>query len=227
METRLATYNIKFHRAYSDLPDLVEQNSVDILCLQECDIKQVTDDVGKLSLATTARVGTMGLAIYCNLRKFKILSSEQVPLPSVWYEHINIQPRFRLQTIRLKDRKAKTEFVLANLHLANLLAGNYARRRQAKKLFEYINKNHSSKPAIVVGDFNYPLFAKKLVNIASSNNFQQLGTKNKQHTHNNPFVRGKFDRIFVSNEIKEKSFDVLPFAKSDHTPVVIELEINS
>lgn len=227
MNIRLATYNIKFHRAYADLPKLVKENNVDILCLQECDIKQVDDDVGKLSLATTARVGTMGLAIYCNLRRFSVLSSEQVPLPSVWYEHINIQPRFRLQTIRLKDRKSRTEFVLANLHLANLLAGNYARRRQAKKVFEYVNENHGSKPAIVVGDFNYPIFANKLVKIARTNNFQQLGTKNKQHTHNNPFIRGKFDRIFASSAIEEKSFDVLPFGNSDHTPVVIELDINA
>lgn len=227
MNIRLATYNIKFHRAYADLPKLVKQNNVDILCLQECDIKQVNNDVGKLSLATTARVGTMGLAIYCNLRRFQILSSEQVPLPSVWYEHVNIQPRFRLQTVKLKDKKTGTEFVLANLHLANLLATNFARRRQAKKVFEYVNQNKDRKPAIVVGDFNYPLFAHKLVKIARTNNFQQLGTKNKQHTHNNPFIRGKFDRSFVSDKVQENSFKVLPFGKSDHTPVVIELDIKS
>ena len=225
MNIRLATYNIKFHRAYPDLPDLVKQSNVDILCLQECDIKKVDKEVGKLSLATTARVGTMGLAIYCDLRRFKILASEQIPLPSVWYEHVNIQPRFRLQTVQLEDKKSGTEFVLANLHLANLLAGNYARRRQAKKVFEYVNENHESKPAIVVGDFNYPIFANKLVKIARANSFQQLGTKNRQHTHNNPFIRGKFVRFFVSKNIQEKSFDVLPFGTSDHTPVIIELDI--
>lgn len=225
MNITIATYNIKFHRAYAELPQLVKQHGVDILCLQECDIRVIEDRVGALSLATTARVGTMGLAIYCNLRKYKILSSEQVPLPSVWYEHVNVQPRFRLQTVRLKDKKTRTEFILANLHLANLLASNHGRRQQAKKVFEYVHQNQGRKSAIVVGDFNYPVFARLLISIARKSGFKQLGVQDTTHTHNNPFIRGKFDRIFVSKEISEKSFTVLPFGTSDHTPVVTVLDL--
>lgn len=225
MKVRILTYNIKFHRAYKDLETLVKKYRPDFLCTQEIDIKNLHDKIANLQLAATTRVGTMGLATYANYKKFEVTKSESIGLSSVWYEHVNRQPRFRLQLMHVKAKYSQHRFLLANLHLANLLATNHGRRGQAKMLFNYVKGKQNNSPAIIAGDFNYPVFTHRLINIAKENEFIELGPLNAKQTHNNPFLKGRFDRVFVSSGLKESHYQVLPFITSDHTPVLVEIEI--
>jgi exonuclease III len=61
---RLISYNLRKHRAATELVSLVRQHDPDILCLQECDTTALPDEIDGLSLVRATSGNRLGLAMY-------------------------------------------------------------------------------------------------------------------------------------------------------------------
>lgn len=88
-------------------------------------------------------------------------------------------------------------------------------------MLEHINEYRGEVPAIIAGDFNYPLGNTNLRKLMSRQGFRECGMHDPGPTHVSR-LKGKFDRIFISPECRERSYTILSFGASDHAPVSLD-----
>lgn len=241
MSLTVASYNLWFHKAYPEVDHLVDANKLDILCIQECFTDDLKPKAGKLALAEAhtyatnpppirpnykrlssgrVLVGNIGIAMYYNKKRLKLEGTTNFQLPLPWPERKGGRT---LQLARFRDVKTGQKIVVGNIHLSALWATNRSRLRQMRAALESIEGyRKKTEPMILAGDFNYPV-GLGLCDLLKHHGFAECGQHEKSRTHQSKLVKGKFDRIFISKDLTETDYAILPFGASDHAPVLAKI----
>lgn len=220
----LLSYNLKFHAAYAEVADLAAEYTADIVCLQECFAKELHKTLGDLRLAAKTTTGELGLALYCRSPRFSVVTSTSHPLPLSLYERVRPEVRERLLIVELQDHIAHTKILVGILHATHLVATNQLRRQQIRYALSVLNDLSQDAPVILVGDYNYPFFHRRLNRFVRKHGYQLA--KGDGHTFKNDFFMGKFDFASVAN-VASAQVEALPYGVSDHAPVLLRTALRS
>lgn len=219
---KIASYNIWLGKAYNAAGELAEQEGLDILCLQECKENQLAEELGGLTLAGSARLGQVALAMYYNPAKLRLMDISSHRLPPVMYERGSTKERTRLQIARYSLVSSGQQLTIGNLHLANLTASNRGRRQQLRQALRATNSERADAPALVLGDMNYPFFERGIHEVAVQESFTEVGKETTGRTHTSRLTRGRFDRVLATEGIEPVSHEILPISVSDHAAVIVK-----
>ena len=236
MNLRVISYNLWWHKAYKEVDRLAADEGVDLICLQECYPSGLKQHVGKLRLAGAERYmhqlplvhrgkrnkvtgaalqGDVGMALYYNPKHLKLEDITSLPLTLPWQE------RNGGRIMQIAHFKVGSQSLLVvNVHLSALLAPNRARRKQLQEILQQVEAYRVTTSTIVMGDFNYPIAPKGLRKLMEDEGFAECGAHKPAPTHISRLVKGKFDRIFISSDLREQDYAILPFGVSDHAPIV-------
>lgn len=243
MNVRIVSYNLWFHKAYPELLEMAQSQSPDVLCLQECYPTELEDNLSRLTLAGGHRYthklpvkhrspknrvspgvlgGNVGMAIYYHPQRLELERMEPLELFLPWQERKGGRIA---QVAHFKMVATGKRFIVVNIHLSALLAPNSARRKQMLEIIAWVAEHGKETPIIFAGDFNYPVASRGLRALMEKEGFLECGTRASQPTHVSKLVKGKFDRIFISSNLKEREYAILPFGVSDHAPVSAAIDL--
>jgi exodeoxyribonuclease-3 len=217
----LITYNLHFHLAYEEISQLQQQHNPDIVCIQECVVQSLDKRIGDLRLAAHTTIGEQGLAIYLRDKRFKVLRQFADILPLSFYERVRPEDRERLLVAEVEDKKTGKRLFVACFHATHLVASNHHRRKQIAYSIKALDQLRGDTPIILAGDYNYPLFHKRLTKFVKHRDYQLAISA--EHTFKSMVSFGKFDLAAVSN-VHSVSAEALPQNGSDHRPVLVVVE---
>lgn len=222
----VVSYNLKWHEAYPDLERLVTAHDPDIICLQECFTRKLQPRIGGLALAGRTTAGQLGLALYCRDSRFAVKNATSHALPVSLYERVRPDIRERLLVAKLYDNVAHTDIYAASFHATHLVASNRVRRQQMRYAFAVLSKLCGGAPAILAGDYNYPLFHRGLGRFIQKNGYHLV--KSNAHTFKGYIFNVDFtcniDFASVTN-VSHATATTLPSGLSDHAPVLVKVSI--
>jgi len=218
----LITYNLRFHRAYEEVHQLVEGYNPDIVCIQECVVQNLDARIGNLELVAKTTVGVQGLAIYTRGERFKLIRQYAEVLPFSYYERVRPEARERLLVAELEDKKTGKRVVVGCFHATHLVATNYHRRKQITHTVDILDRLHADSPIILAGDYNYPVFQTRLIRFMENHRLQLVIPT--EYTHRNRVSHGKFD-LAASRNVRSITVETLPQNGSDHRPVLVVTEV--
>lgn len=219
----IISYNLKYHRASLELHGLVERYAADVLCIQECYSEQLPNQIGGLVLAEKTRFNRLGLAIYYNPKRFSLNHSEAYPLKKSVYDRFFAPAQERLLVTKIYDKFTSQEILVGSFHATHILASNHIRRHQIKTAHEVLSELSGSSPAIMVGDYNYPLF-KKGLKVFIENTGYELTLSDKPTYYITRLVRARLDLATSVNTHIER-VKTLPKGISDHAPILVQAVI--
>ena len=223
---RIISYNLREHSARHELEEMAEANDVDVLCLQECDHTDMPQRLGHLQLIEQTRTNRLGLAMYSRVDRFEVLDKKLFALRKSMHDRLLKPANERLLAARLLDAESGRELLVGDFHAAPLSATNALRRKQIAAAHEGMEAMADGAPAVMVGDFNYPLFQQGLARRLSSSGYQL--TRTTEPTYNGTVMRVKFRGYFdfiTSTGFDIRDVEVLPQGLSDHLPVRLEASI--
>lgn len=223
---KLVSYNLHLHKAYSELEQINTELEPDVMCLQECRPQKLLDTVGNMDLLGTAQIGMVCTAMYFNPKTVTPVGEPQkFRLPKAAYEYTGLRPAYRLHAQTFEAVSDAARFTVGNVHLSHLLARNFERRRQMRRLLSCVIEHASDAYAIITGDFNYPRPDADLRNVAAEYGFDECGIGVDYRTHTTNLLPGKFDRVFISSDVVENHIEALDFGASDHAAVYAEFTL--
>ncbi len=154
------SYNLRKHRAISELAALDERHEPDVLCLQECDTTDLAERVGgRLQLAHSTTGNRLGLAMYYRADRFEPRDIKAFALKKSLHDRV-LRPAHErlLGGARLIDLEHdRREFIVASFHAAPpLTALNSLRRHQIRSALGELQFLGPGLPTLMVGDYNYP-----------------------------------------------------------------------
>lgn len=222
-QLNIISYNLKYHRANSELFDLVSNYEADVLCVQECYSELLAGKLAHLQLADKTRANRLGLAIYYNPKRFKMITSVSFPLAKAFHDRLLSPAEERLLVTKLYDKKSAQEVLIGSFHATPLTASNYIRRKQIQAAHEILLNLGQSSPVIMVGDYNYPVF-KRGLRVCIERSGYQLSLSDKPTYYLNKYIGGHFDlATYVNMQIEKIS--TLPRGLSDHAPILVQASI--
>lgn len=224
MVLNVGSYNIWLGKAFDQAGELADSESLDVLCLQECDQAKVSKRLGKLQLAGSAKLGQVALAMYFNPSKLELVEFSSHKLPAAWYERSR-NDSSRLQLARFKVSGSESKVAVGNMHLAHLAAPNIDRRKQIQAALELTNEFRAGSPAVLAGDTNYTFFERGLNKVVTGAGFREIGRDTVGRTHMVKLMRNKLDRIFASGDVEEIDHKIMPISISDHAAVITKVDI--
>ncbi|MDY5212663.1 endonuclease/exonuclease/phosphatase family protein [Intestinibacter sp.] len=221
IEIKIISYNIHSGTDKNMAPTLfdtinfLKKSNADIICLQEVNesskigfqVSSLKEELG-MNLHFGANVvgdnTNYGLATYS---KYKIIDEKHIYLSSA-----KEQRGFLDTTIKVKNKKVH----IINVHLG---LSDKERKKQIKELEEYLKKLKNSY-FIILGDFNEG-------NISLDNDIMIDAAEQLNKSNILTFSIGldRIDYMFVSNNIKVESYEVLIKNMSDHYPIVAKILI--
>ncbi len=216
----IISYNLKYHRASLELNGLVEKYAADVLCVQECYSEQLPNRIGGLFLAEKTRFNRLGLAIYYNPGRFHLTHSDAYPLKESVYDRLFSPAEERLLVTKPIDRQTKQEILVGSFHATHIIASNYIRRHQIKTAHEVLLELSNGSPAIMVGDYNYPLFKRGLKVFIEQTGYE-LTLSDKPTYYITRLVRARLD-LATSVNTQIERVRTLPKGLSDHAPILVQ-----
>ncbi|MDJ0349521.1 endonuclease/exonuclease/phosphatase family protein [Cryobacterium sp. PH29-G1] len=216
---RVISYNLRKNRASGELAALADRYSPNILCLQECNTIDLPAEVGNLHLADSTHRNRLGLAIYYRKDRFTALTTQTFALKKSMHDRVAAPAHERLIATRLVDNVAKREFVVASFHAAPLTALNSLRRNQIRTAHEELSILGPGLPTLMVGDYNYPIFQRKLGNKVNQSGYDLTLSDTRTYTRYK-FFRGHFD-LATSMGLAITNVETLPQGTSDHMPILV------
>ena len=220
---KVISYNLRKHRAATELVALVSQHEPDILCLQECDVQGLPERIGDLVLADATQGNRLGLALYYRTNTFRLQRIRAIELKKSLHDRMLKPAHERVLGARLLDIDDGRELIVASFHAAPLTARNSLRRNQIKAAHEALGKLGDNLPAIMVGDYNYPLFTGKLIKHVEKSGYD-LTRSDRQTYLRYKIFRGHFDFV-TSTGVTVQSVETLPQGVSDHLPIMITAHV--
>ncbi|HSX02490.1 MAG TPA: endonuclease/exonuclease/phosphatase family protein [Candidatus Saccharimonadia bacterium] len=225
------SYNLWLHRAYIELPELIEQSAADVVCLQECRTTRLAQTLGGLTLVSLDQLHQdTGLAIYVNTTRWQPDHGRRYCLqPDTWSERLlRITNSPRLQLLRLSSTAhAAAQVVIGNTHIADLAASSRSRRQQAAQAAQLMLSFAAGRPSIIVGDFNYPFGEHRLLRAVQQAGLTHVGAgTGTPLTTYQRWPKRTFDRMFTAGA-STRSFAALPFGRSDHAPILGRFALGS
>ena len=216
---RVISYNLRENHAVGEILDLATNNSLDVLCLQECDAAELPDEVGELSLADATKTNRLGLALYYRKARFTAVKSGTFALKKSLHDRVLAPAHERLLGTRLIDNEEKRELVVASFHAAPLTALNSLRRNQIRAAHAELRVLGDGLPALMVGDYNYPWFKKGLSEHVQENGYDLTLSETRTYTRYK-FFKGHFD-FATSMGLKIDRVETLVQGASDHMPILV------
>jgi endonuclease/exonuclease/phosphatase (EEP) superfamily protein YafD len=214
------SYNLEKHKAAGELVALTERYDLDILCLQEAVTTALPAELGPLHLADATRRNRLGLAIYHRRDRFEALETKAYALKKGLHDRIAAPAHERLLAARLRDLDADREVLVASFHASPLTARNALRRHQIASAHALLRELGPGLPALMVGDYNYPLGKARLGRRMLEGGYELTLSDARTYTRYK-FLRGHFD-FATSAGMQIHDIETLPRGASDHLPIVVE-----
>lgn len=219
----ILSYNLQMHGAYEEAFELAAQYDSDAICLQECLPGKLRQRMGDYRLACKTERGPMGLAIYYRPDRLRVVSTTTKRLRIALFEHIHEWYWQRILATKFYDIRSNQEIIIASFHATHLVATNRVRRRQIVEAINVLDSHASPSqlPTILAGDYNYPLFHRRLRKIIENQGYSLFVPP--EITYKSGMFEGTFD--FVSTRgVASARLSVLPQGKSDHMALHIQAE---
>lgn len=217
---KILSYNLRHHRAAAELEALAAEHRPDVLCLQEAHAADVPRRIGHLERAATTSTGLLGLAVLVDASRFAVVGSRSFRLKPGLHDVVFLPGTERLLAVRLVDRLTGEGAVVASFHAAPLTATNILRRHQVSAAHMLLDEIGEGDPALLIGDFNYPLFHGGLRRTASADGYDVSIADAPTYRHLRR-VSTHFDLV-TSRGLDVASVRTLPEGASDHRPILAE-----
>lgn len=222
---KIASYNLRKNHASFELAALVGDHGIDILCLQECDTSDLPPSIGDLVLADSTRLNRLGLAIFYRAERFTAHETKTFALKKSLHDRVLSPAHERVIATRMFDSASGKEIVVASFHAAPLTASNSLRRHQIRAAHDALRGLGEGLPSVMVGDFNYPYFTRKLTTHMEKSGY--LLTLSDQPTYiRYKFFKGHFDFV-TSVGITVDKVATLPRGESDHLPIMVTARVTA
>lgn len=215
---RVISYNLRKHRASGELVGLAERYAPDILCLQECDTRELPQHIHSLQLANATMRNRLGLAVYYRADLFRAEKVQAFVLKKSLHDHVFRPAHERLVGVRLFDIQAERELIVASFHAAPLTALNSLRRHQIKSALGELQLLGPGLPTLMVGDYNYPIFKDNLGEKVRDSGYELTLSDKRTYTRYK-FFRGHFD-LATSVGFDISGIETLKRGSSDHMPIL-------
>lgn len=220
---KVISYNLRKHRAATELSGLVELHSPDVLCLQECDTLDLPPTISGLRLADATQGNRLGLAVYYRESTFRAVEVQAIALKKSLHDRVLKPAHERLLGVRLHDIDANRDLIVASFHAAPLTALNSLRRHQIRAALDGLAQLGPQLPALMVGDYNYPIFKEHLSQNVRDHGYELTLSDSRTYTAYR-FFRGHYD-FATSIGYTIDTVKTLPQGKSDHLPILIDAEL--
>src|SRR3954468_19255851 len=100
---KVISYNLRKHRAATELAGLAERHAPDILCLQECDTDDLPDEIVGLRLADATQGNRLGLAMYYRENTYRAGEVRAIALKKSLHDRVLKPAHERMLGVRLHD----------------------------------------------------------------------------------------------------------------------------
>ncbi|QKJ20310.1 endonuclease/exonuclease/phosphatase family protein [Microbacterium hominis] len=217
---RVISYNLRKHRAASELAHLVDRHAVDVLCLQEADTKDLPEQLGGLHLAESTQRNRLGLAVYFRENTLRPVEVRALALKKSLHDHVLKPAEERLLGVRLHDIDLNRDVIVASFHAAPLTALNSLRRHQIRTALTELQQLGPGLPALMVGDYNYPVFKEALGQKVREQGYELNLSDARTYTRYR-FFKGHYD-FATSIGFEIDRVRTLPQGLSDHLPILVE-----
>lgn len=219
---RLISYNLRKHRAASELVALVGRHDPDILCLQECDTTALPESIDGLSLVRATSGNRLGLAMYLRSNQFRVERVRTIGLKKSLHDRVLKPAEERVLGALLMNIDTGRQVIVASFHAAPLTALNSLRRNQIRAGLDALQALAPGKPVLMVGDYNYPVFKENLGQTVRDHGYRLTLSDDRTYTRYRVF-RGHYD-FATSNGFDIADITTLPQGTSDHRPILITAE---
>lgn len=216
---KVISYNLQKHRAASELVALVSEHDPDILCLQECDVADLPESIGDLTIADATQANRLGLAMFYRASEFHLQGIRTIELKKSLHDRIAKPAHERVLGARLRDIDAGREFIAASFHAAPLTALNSLRRHQIRAALTELATLGEGLPQLMVGDYNYPVFKENLGKTVREHGYALTMSDDHTYTRYRVF-RGHYD-FATSAGFEIQRVTTLPQGLSDHRPILV------
>ncbi len=221
---KVISYNLRKHRAATELAELIAQHEPDILCLQECDVEALPDEIGGLALADATQGNRLGLALYYRKNTFRLLAMRTFGLKKSLHDRVLKPAHERVLGARLQDIDNGRELIVASFHAAPLTALNSLRRNQIRAALTELESMGRGVPVLMVGDYNYPVFKENLGQTVRDHGYTLTLSDDRTYTRYRVF-KGHYD-FATSDGFAIDSIQTLPQRSSDHRPILITAAVD-
>ncbi|MGO2521714.1 MAG: endonuclease/exonuclease/phosphatase family protein [Microbacterium sp.] len=222
---KVISYNLRKHRAAGELEELVVEHEPDILCLQECDVSELRDDIGGLALADATHGNRLGLAVYYRTNTFQLQDLRTFGLKKSLHDRMLKPAHERVLGVRLRDIDNGRELIVASFHAAPLTALNSLRRNQIRSALTELETMGRGLPVLMVGDYNYPVFKENLGQTVRDHGYTLTLSDDRTYTRYRVF-KGHYD-FATSNGFAIDSIQTLPQKSSDHRPILVTASVGT
>lgn len=220
---KVISYNLRKNRAVTEIAALVENHETDILCLQEAEAVALPAHVGHMSLVHATERNRLGLAVYVRSDRYVPRVARTFELKKSLHDLILSPAHERLLGVRLLDRETERDFVVASFHAAPLTSLNSHRRHQIHTALDGLRGLGPGLPALMVGDYNYPVFKGRLDTEMRDNGYDLTLSDKRTYTRYRMF-RGHFD-FATSSGLDIERVSTLEQGLSDHLPILVEAKL--
>lgn len=222
---RIISYNLRKHRAAGELIELARAHDPDVLCVQEADTTDLPEQVGGLLLADATKGNRLGLAVYYRMNAFRSSEVRAIGLKKSLHDRVLKPAEERMLGVRLHDIDSGRAFIVASFHAAPLTALNSLRRHQIRTALAELESMGSGLPAIMVGDYNYPVFKENLGQQVREQGYELSLSDARTYTRYR-FFRGHYD-FATSVGFAISRVQTLPQGRSDHLPILVTAEFEA
>ena len=219
---RVISYNLRKHRAATELVALVGEHDPDILCLQECDTTDLPDAIDGLSLVQATSGNRLGLAMYLRSNTFRVEQVRTIGLKKSLHDRVLKPAHERVLGARLFDIDRSRGLIVASFHAAPLTALNSLRRNQIRAGLDALQALGPELPVLMVGDYNYPVFKESLGQTVREHGYRLTLSDDRTYTRYRVF-RGHYD-FATSSGFHISNITTLPQGTSDHRPILVTAE---
>jgi endonuclease/exonuclease/phosphatase family metal-dependent hydrolase len=216
---KVISYNLRKHRAAGELAHLVEGHSADVLCLQEADTSDLPEEIEGLRLADATQRNRLGLAVYYRENLYRAVDVRALALKKSLHDRVLKPAEERLLGVRLHDIDEGRELIVASFHAAPLTALNSLRRHQIRTALDELQSLGEGIPALMVGDYNYPVFKEHLGQKVREQGYELNLSDSRTYTRYR-FFRGHYD-FATSIGFEIDRVRTLPQGLSDHLPILV------
>ncbi len=222
---KVISYNLRKNRAVREISALAEDHEVDVLCLQEAEAVALPSELGELRLVHATERNRLGLAMYVRRDRFETRSAHTFQLKKSLHDRLLAPAHERLLGARLHDRETERDLVVASFHAAPLTALNSLRRHQIHAALGELRALGPGLPALMVGDYNYPVFKGRLDTEMRDHGYELSLSDKRTYTRYKMF-RGHFD-FATSSGLDIASVSTLGRGLSDHLPILVAAELRA
>jgi exodeoxyribonuclease-3 len=218
-DVKVISYNLRKHRAATELEKLVDEHEPDVLCLQECDVDALPDEISGLALADATHGNRLGLALYYRTNTFRLKDIRTIELKKSLHDRMLKPAHERVLGVRLQDIDNGQELIVASFHAAPLTALNSLRRNQIRAALTSLESMGDGLPLLMVGDYNYPVFKENLGQTVRDHGYTLTLSDDRTYTRYRVF-KGHYD-FATSDGFRIDSIQTLPQRSSDHRPILV------